>query len=434
MRTKMRTAAAALLALVPLAALAGPEGSYDAEREVRDDRGRTTLRYTLQLSRGGRAEFVTEAVGRRPEVSRDTLARYGEVLHYIARRGRAVHTGTWEQRRGTVELSMDRIEGDRATGRWTAEAARQEVVVRGLDRALYGEREFRLRPRGGDVDWDEGPSRPSEIAGDYEITRRWQDGRTRHAVRTVISLRRDGRAEIRTEIVAGDPAADRDARRALGDVLGYLDRQRRAVHEGEWEADGARVTLRMERLDGDRRAGTYRADWRRGELRLREVDRRLYGPMAQELRTNGRVVDLDGGSSGGTGDWGPAASARDFEGTWKARLYLPGGRGYVDRVLELRRGGEARLVSELTSQGARIGEAQWRALGRLVERMAERRRMVHTGRWTVEGGFADVVLTDLNGEREVSRFRLRPGATSLLPIVWDYNLYGTQRFGLAPAP
>ncbi|HSV75268.1 MAG TPA: hypothetical protein VLH79_16050 [Chthonomonadales bacterium] len=433
----MRTAfgcAGALLSLTPLAALGSPEGAYVAERSVRDDRGSTTLRFALQLERGGRAEMITEAVGRRPQVSRDTLARYGEVLHYVARRGRAIHTGAWTERRGRVELDMDRIEGDRAGGRWVVEAARHEVVLRGLDRRLYGEGEMRLRPRfGGGVDWGPEARRPHEVAGDYAITRRWRDTRTEHAVRTVISLRRDGRAELRTELLAGDPSADQDARRELGDIVRLLDRTRSVTHEGEWEADGGRVTLRMERLQSGPRTGAFLADWRPGMLRLRDFDRRLYGPMRHELRLGGRVVDLGGARVGGRdAGWGRPVSAADFAGAWRARLSVPGGRGYVDRVLELRPGGEATMTSELVSEGARIRVAQSRALGRLFERMADRRPLVHRGRWTVDGSFADVVLTDLRGERVTSRFRFGLGTQSLFATVWDHDLYGSERSLFAP--
>ncbi len=276
-------------------------GAYLFEKRWQTDGEDQQVRFTLNILRNRGVELVSELGGQDVLLNRDTLNRHGDILSYLQRRRRVVHTGSWETRGDRLQMHLTSLNGERVEGDYTAEFRGRDLVLTDYDERTYGTTRFvframdsgRPRPPVLDPRPDPVPPRPDVPRATPEDHRVWR-GSWETTLRIpgdagrlqrLVQLFPDGNANITQQYIGGrDPNKSGEAIGALGSLFRLLSAdQTIAVHFGKWDARGDTVTLRLDKVDRSSYPTVVTFRLVDGDLVPVSISQELYGKAAFRL-------------------------------------------------------------------------------------------------------------------------------------------------------
>ncbi|HRF59762.1 MAG TPA: hypothetical protein PLH94_07605 [Fimbriimonadaceae bacterium] len=240
------------------------------------------------------------------------------------------------------------------------------------------------------------------------------DGRDFTLVQT-LKIDRSGRAELTSEYRGDRPRITSGLVQAWGEILERVADSRRIVHAGGWFERKGKIEIRLDNVRGLDCSFTFVADAR--EVRAEAKDNGIYGrnPMTLRRDSGGNIPD----------------NGR-IEGTYRNEFRLRDGNRF-QRELQLRRNGEAVMITENLGRNPNVTKEDRRLWGNILLALEYQRRFEHVGTWEMRGDRVTVRLTRVGDRREECTLQFQVDRDGLRSVGIDDDAYGWESFTLRRA-
>lgn len=259
-------------------------GTYEVRQDSRDRANEFTLIRTLRLDSNGTASLEWWYQGDEPNVSRNNLRLYGEILADMTPVRRITHSGRWSQNRNEIRIDLDRLGSrDRVSSTLRFDLRGRDLVFDSWDRENYGSERLTFRPGSSGGSGGRPPTDAwSPVEGSYTMNFTLES--TAEITRTLI-LRSGGQAVLETEYPSNrrTQVTPTDQRK-FGEPILRLGTQRVFVMEGSWTRSGSQVTVSFTRLDGTSYRATMRLESRDGSILAVSADSKAFGTTLIKFR------------------------------------------------------------------------------------------------------------------------------------------------------
>ncbi|MEW6128413.1 MAG: hypothetical protein AB1757_15345 [Acidobacteriota bacterium] len=413
-------------------------GIYRSVVQVREGREDYTMVRILRIKEDKSVELVSRYKGSEPQVNRNSIRRFGDLLQEIRNRKTILHTGTWSIVGRRLEINLTTLDGGREATRMQFELAGQDLTTIYWDKQTYGTEGFNFK-RSETTDEDDGtqpdnyPPAGDLLIGKYSVTIQSYDGRA--TIERTLDLQAAGQATLTTRWRgAGRPRFSNRDVDELGRIIVELEEgANEVVHSGTWRRSGNELTINFDRLNNSRDSGSIVFTIRSDGFQAIRFDENQYGTREFFLTRVAYAVTPD--------PYGQGATPQYLVGRYSTNLRVPETTGDIERVLELSPNGSATFTTEWLGGGQpQFGFRATRELGNLLKSIERTRQPVSQyGRWSFINNSIVVRLTSTAASNTNIGNRVDVRETTVVFRVrdnvleaenYDQEIYGSRAFSL----